>query len=1777
MAENQTKTTSGKGCNESRSSHVLAPHNGTVARRADPGSRPKDSFQAERASSKHDIEDWQTMAKNKLKRKKKLSTSLTSVGDTVNQEKRTRIEGIQLQCRGKLRPKDTQSFEAAKAATPAAGLAKPAAKVDKEQRERERPVIIGGVTTTNVIAAPPQRIKRKLQENLDTIQKLNALTEQLRLEVNELKSSLITERGAVRALRAQNDADSRRWKSEVKKLQHTLDIAKKSNGVKKPIESGPESAGTLVTADGLINYEIQRLTNEIAVLKEANRPKEEKTQLEEIKTKERNIGQLKKDLLALQSPKKQQRQQNEAKVPAATTKPKTNINETSQKPKKKPTTNPAKPTGETKAENEPDTDIKDIQNPIRQAQVTPEITQLKNIELINNSKNAHKSALEMRTTTATTTTSVKSSQSSGLDDEMRATTWMTTLHSSHPALKTKDHNSDTDSALSSAPPSISPQPPSSGSDSGVIWQTLQDMDKLQKEAEMYQKENERLHKEVQLMKQELETAEQAALSSGRKQTQIGELVQRIKELEDQRSSIEDETSELREQNELLEFRILELEDDSDKMESTCEGHCQRLQDLLEQSSAQDLEDRDKRCLQQLLQCVQQLDLDAMMPGDQNTHARRPSNQTQSHSHNSHNRIVATVQPYSNCATPSSPPTPSKRHCNQVSSWQSSSLSESGVFVECDLAPLTPTHSQGHPHLQFYQDRLEQLEGKLLIYESSGDTQARHLAQRLQKELQLEKDLKELLDRVQQLTDQNAQLEEAKCEFEEAENDARLHLQRNEVELEILRQRNVELEFGKEALGAKYKDCRAEVIILREDLAAAETQLEHLQSERKQARKELQDLRHSLPLLLIFRLLSLAKMGNEMSTPRRSPRLTSGYNAQAAEELRVGDKLHTTDFGLSQTGFHDAGDGREVSYLKEEIKSLRCQLKELNARHYEAMETADSHWVDLEQQYKEREEACQSKEASLKQKISQLQDCLREDSRAAAEKIQQLEEAEQGLKSCLVRLTKEHRDLLTENSTLKCSMESMIIKMEIEAEHKMPLTEALEVERRRNQTLIDDLSFAKKVQQNTEDQLRQETDALRTQIFDIKKEYMHIEVTNSELKEEVGTLENKIRQMETQMKDSEERARCLEDELRTKDEQCQILERKLGVIPENYSLADELYDSPAKRAKKDEVPDLQTASQGLGIALLDIERRERELPTHKDFLAVACSVKQLADTLLSQSPSEVSLIARKSGKSAGSESKTSWISVHDGEVQVSKEPDVSEEPICENHVSLETEVCQIKPGSEVSEANRESEGFKTIPDSEDFKTIPGTEVSQNNPESEGSQPCPDSEVSQKNPDSEVSQLKPESEVTQAIPECHKSDTILSLMANSQSIVQRLSSRPRRFALARFRQSLGSSNSRMNLHVLGTTKHSKNVSRAMTENESLQTNPASEASQAQESQAGEVVRHSSSYRNLGLRPYSGGVEGSSSRTILQDPDTAKQSDDNRVTICEVSSSLQNMDNGNDGEPTPMKKKKAKELCTNEEQVSLPRRRTMFRRFIFRRIYRARLRLASARRCSAFPLEMSSSCNSFHSVASAHTVHTARSEVSLHSQYADVFNMEWERVSTVSFVQTDEVRTLEVGIQMSPGCCEQEAQARVETTDSGSQIEVSVEQRLLLMPLRTRCFVNLVQNAVDTGFEPAAFRARLIQLWEGDEDFRENIERMQDMWTGREPAGWVESYEGFVAVLGCVRSLKLAVHPASSALLEEIEQRINARLVQYYNQKIDSELCCTVYYPVERQTSVFFNVSK
>ncbi|XP_061399545.1 repetitive organellar protein [Musca vetustissima] len=1513
-------------------------------------------------------EEWQEVysPKNKLKRKKTLSASLTSVTDSVNQEKRTRIEGIQLNCRGKLNLKENQNTSAENQNRKQhphqqqQTQRRSAINLEKPEKSNGKPPLPPKIanqseTTPNAkapgVTPPPPRLKRKLQENVQTIQKLNALAEQLRLEINELKSNLTTERGAVRVLRAQNEAETRKWKAEVKKLQNVVEHLKKTGVPKKTSETSSTNANAdnlpQAAVGGLVNYEIQRLTNEINALKEANKALEEKkvincdadrrkaadirelkdsyeirlTQiqksakieisrlLEEIKTKERNIGQLKKDLQTLQNSKSftsRNATTNKSNISTNKTttlnldkKPKISTNNCNSNNNNNNNSNNATTSSSSNNNNDktqmlppsgvccnckqqmppqqqqqqpPQTEIRqttssndvasnipitpvkeecNVETKEKETQTelenSEEISKLKNIELINNTKNVtttnlQRSATKILTsrdsgkdvenvsaslksihqqlkaldipevqqhnncmnlinengqfstllTTSTTnnhtTSNCNSSSppSSNVNGKMLETNnkeeliadhseddQELTQHLNNKAIEEEEiakqtdlhHNhshSDSDSALSSAPPSISPQPPANGVEPTDIWQTIRsysnDIEKLQKEVDSLNKENDKLRQELSMAKEQIIDLENVALEHNTSNEKHQQLLERIKCLED----IE---SDLREQNELLEFRILELEDnagdkwslqsavnpganvpqgnqnvwscpsgagqtktdpfemlfgsnshtsttsnsaqlDSGIISPQSQSHhddlidinndelCRRLGDLLKKTT---LDDEEKHCLQQVLNLVQQLDALTPRSGPSSLLANSSSEEassmdglvktrisefssttssplssirsnsdkcctssaTKSASSSSTSpatpRIVATVQPYnSQQIVPHNSPTDSPRKA-RVQHQYNNSLSESGVFVESDFLSESgentvctqtdfdnylstptknvPAHTSHHLHplqyppspnlseqkrLQYYKERLEALEGKIQIYESSGDVQAKRLAERLQREILLEKEVKELRDRVEFLESENCTLEEEKCEFEEAENDTRLRLQRLEIELEILSQRNVELEMSREALSAKYKDCHSECLILRDDIATNETHIRHLEEDKQKAKENFEFLHNILPVLLVYNTActisqaqqqipppieqgttATKEMGNQMTAASNGSRSPCAEMVQR-EEVRSPDNCLCHE--------------REINYLKEEIKCLRHQIKELNSRHYAAMESADSHWVDLEREYKEREEQFRSKELSLKQKIQKLQDCLREDARSANEKICQLEETEQGLKTCLVKVSKEHQKLVEEHKCLVNEFERLKEQHDQLKEQQKPLTEALDVEKKRNKGLMDELTFMRKLQHETENQTKSELDIMRNQIFDLKKEYLHIEVTNGELREEVATLELQVETLQNAHRDCEEKVRCLTDEIRTKDEICQKLEKRLE-RSEGYSLADELGDTPSKRFKREDVKDLQTASKGLGNALRHMTECEKMLPTQKQFQTVARDVKKLADTLL----------------------------------------------------------------------------------------------------------------------------------------------------------------------------------------------------------------------------------------------------------------------------------------------------------------------------------------------------------------------------------------------------------------------------------------------------------------------------------------------------------------------------------------------------------------------------------
>lgn len=122
-----------------------------------------------------------------------------------------------------------------------------------------------------------------------------------------------------------------------------------------------------------------------------------------------------------------------------------------------------------------------------------------------------------------------------------------------------------DSALSSGPSSLSPQPGAQWQTNGVSRETYEGL--LLEFEELHTKYME-AQQELSHAKSQVRDLEQALLQETRgSQTSRRALSDKLKETEERESCLQAELSELREQNELLEFRVLELEETGGPRES----------------------------------------------------------------------------------------------------------------------------------------------------------------------------------------------------------------------------------------------------------------------------------------------------------------------------------------------------------------------------------------------------------------------------------------------------------------------------------------------------------------------------------------------------------------------------------------------------------------------------------------------------------------------------------------------------------------------------------------------------------------------------------------------------------------------------------------------------------------------------------------------------------------------------------------------------------------------------------------------------------------------------------------------------------------------------------------------------------------------------------------------------------------------------------------------------------------------------------------------------------
>ncbi|XP_055603537.1 putative leucine-rich repeat-containing protein DDB_G0290503 [Uranotaenia lowii] len=450
----------------------------------------------------------------------------------------------------------------------------------------------------------------------------------------------------------------------------------------------------------------------------------------------------------------------------------------------------------------------------------------------------------------------------------------------------------------------------------------------------------------------------------------------------------------------------------------------------------------------------------------------------------------------------------------------------------------PAESCEKRRLQFYEDRLEQLENKLKVYESSGDKQLRHLAERLQREIQLEGWVTQLSEKLDKMEDENERLEEERCELEEIENDTRLRLQRMEVDFEVMSQRNTELEMSKCSYQTKYQDARDSIVSLEELVHKCEERIFVLEETENELNDRIDLVLAFIPLLLMFNSWQI----HEQLASRRKQ---IALNYIPPEHIEY---YESTNDDLQM----------RLNELMNREKELTQNIAELNRAYNETLENADNLWAQMEKEYKDKINKCETVEANLKSKIAQLEERLSKDSEYAHERIAHLEEAESNLKSRVSKLNKENKELLAKHAALL--EEYSTLKEEyrkLQNYLRGPAAENLEKEKRKILTLEEELIHSTLQLKEVEESHKSEVGQMRGKLIGVTKELNHIEVTNSELREEVETLECRIRELLTLRNCDEERIKHLTEELHFKQSQINQLQHFNGGHSKGRSLAQEL--------------------------------------------------------------------------------------------------------------------------------------------------------------------------------------------------------------------------------------------------------------------------------------------------------------------------------------------------------------------------------------------------------------------------------------------------------------------------------------------------------------------------------------------------------------------------------------------------------------------------------------------
>ncbi|XP_031635433.1 janus kinase and microtubule-interacting protein 3-like [Contarinia nasturtii] len=395
----------------------------------------------------------------------------------------------------------------------------------------------------------------------NTVQKLNAQADQLRMEINTLRTALANEQNAVRILRAQNDANFRKEKIQSWKMRGEKQAGTNSKRYQRCVDRTGASTPVPMSQNSQLleqSTRIDRLLKEIETLKETNKNLAEQVQ-KTSKADRRKVSDMRqlKDEYELRLSQSEKASKVEINRLLEEIKSKKQTITILQKACKQPQLRKHEKTTMSKMRKKESESCNSITN-------ESNLNNTKMTTTTNNENATNQTKQTIATHDSTTQTTCKEDLFT-MPHEIRER--IMNVQNELQFCKSKDlSGSDNDSALSSAPPSLSPQP-GTQSNSPDVWQTLlkdfKEHENLQKEYELIKEENQFLNCEISLAEEQIRELEKV-LQMTRENNKHDELHERIHQLECKEAIILKESHELREQNELLEFRIIELEEGADK-------------------------------------------------------------------------------------------------------------------------------------------------------------------------------------------------------------------------------------------------------------------------------------------------------------------------------------------------------------------------------------------------------------------------------------------------------------------------------------------------------------------------------------------------------------------------------------------------------------------------------------------------------------------------------------------------------------------------------------------------------------------------------------------------------------------------------------------------------------------------------------------------------------------------------------------------------------------------------------------------------------------------------------------------------------------------------------------------------------------------------------------------------------------------------------------------------------------------------------------------------------